>query len=217
MLLYGICFSAVIARYQEMEHSQLIGLKSLDRLQEAIKKGQDALVKLRNDETLTSAQRQTLQPMYLAWNDDHNHSEGTFKICHLSCLMGGDQVVRPESLTSIMNFVKAKNHHRELSMSRFRHIEDLMLCAEMAWAVREAHQEVIFHVLHGELVDPKDTHIVQARGQVSQEMRMIVSESEKVCPSKLPVAFSHSSSHTNIYRTIGVNRCCTACTRSTGR
>ena len=32
-LLYGICFSAVIARYQEMEHSQLIGLKSLDRLQ----------------------------------------------------------------------------------------------------------------------------------------------------------------------------------------
>ena len=31
MRLYEICFTAVIARYQEMEHSQLIGLKSLDR------------------------------------------------------------------------------------------------------------------------------------------------------------------------------------------
>ena len=38
-------------------------------------------------------------------------------------------------------------------MSRFRHIEDLMLCAEITWAVHEAHHEVVFHVLHGEIVD----------------------------------------------------------------
>eukprot|EP01043_Picozoa_sp_COSAG02_P006088 COSAG02_NODE_170_length_31534_cov_33.568498_7_plen_824_part_00 len=31
MLLYEICFTAVTARYKEMEHHQLIGLKSLDR------------------------------------------------------------------------------------------------------------------------------------------------------------------------------------------
>lgn len=31
MLLYEICFTAVTARYQEMEHHKLIGLKSLDR------------------------------------------------------------------------------------------------------------------------------------------------------------------------------------------
>ena len=55
-----------------------------------------------------------------------------------------------------------------------------MLCAEMAWAVRDAHHQVIYHVLHGETVDTKDDHILKARAQVSQEMRMIVGESEKV-------------------------------------
>ena len=28
-----------------------------------------------------------------------------------------------------------------------------MLCAEMTWAVHEAHHEVLYHVLHGEIVD----------------------------------------------------------------
>lgn len=48
---------------------------------------------------------------------------------------------------------QAKNHHQQMSLSRFRHIEDLMLCAEMTWAVHEAHHEVVYHVLHGEIVD----------------------------------------------------------------
>ena len=38
-------------------------------------------------------------------------------------------------------------------MSRFKHIEVLILCAEMTWAVHEAHQEVLHHVLHGKIVD----------------------------------------------------------------
>ena len=46
-------------------------------------------------------------------------------------------------------------------MSRFRHIEALMLCAEMAWAVREAHHEVVHNVLHGEIVDSQDENILQ--------------------------------------------------------
>ena len=49
------------------------------------------------------------------------------------------------------------------SMSRFRHIEALMLCAEMAWAVREAHHEVVHNVLHGEIVDSQDENILQVR------------------------------------------------------
>ena len=118
----------------------------MNRLQEAIKKGQDVLVQLR-DKSLADTQREKLpNPMYLAWNDDAPHGGGSLKMSFRCKTKKGDRMVRPESLTSVMNFVKAKNHHQELSMSRFKHIEDLMLCAEMAWAVREAHQEVIFHV-----------------------------------------------------------------------
>lgn len=94
-------------------------------------------------------------------------------------MFGGDKDVRPESLKSIKNFVAAKNHHKEMSMSRFQHIEDLLLCAEMAWAVREAHHEVVYHVLHGEIVETDDEHILQARGHVAQEMRQVVRESER--------------------------------------
>ena len=36
-----------------------------------------------------------------------------------------------------------------------------MLCAEMAWAVREAHHEVVHNVLHGEIVDSQDENILQ--------------------------------------------------------
>ena len=38
-----------------------------------------------------------------------------------------------------------------------------MLCAEMAWAVREAHHEVVHNVLHGEIVDSQDENILQVR------------------------------------------------------
>eukprot|EP01043_Picozoa_sp_COSAG02_P006087 COSAG02_NODE_170_length_31534_cov_33.568498_6_plen_304_part_00 len=133
------------------------------------------------DKSLADVQREKLpNPMYLAWNDDRTDDQGAFKLSVMSMVLGGDKVIRPESLTSVKNFVKAKNHKRELSMSRFKHIEELMLCAEMAWAVREAHHEIIYHVLHGETVDTKDDVVLKARAQVSQEMRMIVSESEKV-------------------------------------
>ena len=39
-LLYEICFTALNARYVEMQEHQLIDIKTLDRLQESIKKGQ---------------------------------------------------------------------------------------------------------------------------------------------------------------------------------
>ena len=39
-LLYEICFTALNARYAEMHEHQLIDIKTLDRLQESIKKGQ---------------------------------------------------------------------------------------------------------------------------------------------------------------------------------
>eukprot|EP01043_Picozoa_sp_COSAG02_P048893 COSAG02_NODE_4856_length_4899_cov_2.376667_2_plen_290_part_00 len=133
------------------------------------------------DKSLADVQREKLaKPMYLAWNDDRSADQGTFKLSLMGLVTGGDKVIRPESLTSVKNFVKAKNHERELSMSRFKHIEDLMLCAEMAWAVRDAHHEVIYHVLNGETGDTKDDNILKARAHVSQEMLMIVSESEKV-------------------------------------
>lgn len=118
--------------------------------------------------------------MYLAWHDDDIPSESVFKQSLIRMVMGGETAGRPESMTSVKNYVDAKNHAKELKVSRFAHIEDLMLCAEMAWAVREAHHEVIYHVLHGEVVDTKDAHILKARGQVSQEMRTIVRESEKM-------------------------------------
>ena len=57
------------------------------------------------------------------------------------------------------------------SMSRFRHIEALMLCAEMAWAVREAHHEVVHNVLHGEIVDSQDENILQVNSSNRPPLR----------------------------------------------
>ena len=34
------------------------------------------------------------------------------------------------------------------------------------------------HVLHGEIVDTQDEHILQARGHVAQEIRQVVREAE---------------------------------------
>ena len=91
MLLYEICFTALNARYGEMHHHSLISINTLDRLQEALKKGQDVLVQLRdpsNDPTKLP------NPIYLGWNDDNDHkNESRFRISMKSLLGGEKQVI----------------------------------------------------------------------------------------------------------------------------
>ena len=90
MLLYEICFTALNARYIEMHHHQLISINALDRLQEALKKGQDVLVQLRDPRADSTKQP---NPVYLGWNDDDDHrGESRFRISITSVLGGEKQV-----------------------------------------------------------------------------------------------------------------------------
>jgi hypothetical protein len=80
-------------------------LKALDRLQEALKKGQDILVmqQLRNDSTDHSA---LPSPVYHGWNDDEDHNnEKSFQMSISAIIGAGGESVRPESLKSVKNFV----------------------------------------------------------------------------------------------------------------
>ena len=91
-------------------HHKLISLKTLDRLQEALKKGQDVLVQLR-DESIDPSSLPS--PIYLGWNDEDDHNnEKSFRMSMSNLLGGGTSAaVRPESLTSVKNFVLVRQHH----------------------------------------------------------------------------------------------------------
>ena len=91
-------------------HHQLISMKTLDRLQEALKKGQDILVQLRDN----SIDPTTMpSPIYLGWYDEHDYNdEKSFRVSISSLLGHTDQAVRPESLTSVRNFVVVSSHRK---------------------------------------------------------------------------------------------------------
>ena len=68
------------------------------------------------DKSLADVQREKLpNPMYLAWNDDRTDDQGAFKLSVMSMVLGGDKVIRPESLTSVKNFVKFAELIEEVS------------------------------------------------------------------------------------------------------
>eukprot|EP01047_Picozoa_sp_COSAG01_P066430 COSAG01_NODE_9170_length_2530_cov_2.035788_2_plen_58_part_00 len=43
----------------------------------------------------------------------------------------------------------------------------------------EAHHEVIYHVLHGDIVATSDKHIRNAKREIGAELRRVVTESEQ--------------------------------------
>ena len=172
MLLYEICFTGLHARYEEMAEKQLISLRTLDRLKESLKKGQDTLVNVR-----TSQHSESLpDPIYLAWYERSSASVRDMAGAHRSFVVHKHKGL----LNSVKNFVLASTHERSMSTFQFQNVEDLMMCAEMAWAVWEAHVEVSQHVLRGEIVNSRDPHIAEARRELEDELGLVVTEAQEV-------------------------------------
>jgi NhaP-type Na+/H+ or K+/H+ antiporter len=158
-------FTAVHARYREMAEHKLIGLRTLDRLDEALKKGQDILVQMRGQgehekEVVDLVRGQSVctrqewpDPLYHAWFDNKSLEKRykfsfksfrrSFKSFRRNDSNDPDSShlhddVNSDSLKSVKNFVESKCADSSMSVLYHKNVEDLMLCAEMAWAVRGA-------------------------------------------------------------------------------
>ena len=125
MLLYEICFTGLHAKYEEMAEHQLISLQALDALQEALKKGQDVLVRGGDDTHMLP------DPIYLAW-----HERSTVSVKHLTSAMSFIKPKHSKLLISIKNGIKMRTHDTNMSAYQFKNVEDLMLCAEVTFKHR---------------------------------------------------------------------------------
>eukprot|EP01048_Picozoa_sp_COSAG05_P000994 COSAG05_NODE_31_length_28416_cov_170.150652_17_plen_241_part_00 len=88
-LLYEISFTALNSRYVDMEHHSLISMRTLDRLQEALKKGQDILVTMRGqdlDETNGDEDR-IGDPIYHGTIWERRHSRHVLSLLFVAVLV----------------------------------------------------------------------------------------------------------------------------------
>ena len=184
MLLYEICFTALGSQYAEMEHHTLISIHCLDRLQEALKKGQDVMVTMRGQ-----TQHERDQVIHFGWYDSGNRKtllssrlsrelRSRMSTMHIDSTQREDHLVDAESLRSIKNYVQMKTSAEQMSAYQYKNVEVLMLCTELVWAVREAHLKVLDNVLHGAITDTNDEHVVHAKHALEQEFQKIISDSE---------------------------------------